>query len=127
VLLVAVGEHLERSEAVLLELVHGGGEGRDEDVSVEQARLSDLLPANRLFRQAASRTGEPAVSGVLDELERVLLDVRHGPSRLTAAESAALARRIETDGVLFKVRILGARLRDRAETSPQTLPERKRV
>jgi hypothetical protein len=129
VLLIAVGEHLERSEAVLLELVHGAGEG-DLDVSSEQARLSDLLPANRLYRQAASRSGEAGVSGVLDELERVLLDVRHGPSRLSPAEREALARRIDAEGVLFKVRILESRLRDRAAASsgPATAgPERKRV
>ena len=129
VLLIAVGEHLERSEAVLLELVHGAGEG-DLDVSSEQARLSDLLPANRLFRQAANRSGEAGLSGVLDELERVLLDVRHGPSRLTPAEREALARRIDAEGVLFKVRILGSRLRDRAAASDGSatpVPERKRV
>ncbi|HEY6146044.1 MAG TPA: hypothetical protein VIZ69_00040, partial [Thermoanaerobaculia bacterium] len=85
VLLIAVGEHLERTEAVLLELVHGPGTD-GLDVSSEQARLSDLLPANRLYRQAAARSGESGVSGVLDELERILLDVRHGPSRLSAAE-----------------------------------------
>jgi anti-sigma factor RsiW len=129
VLLIAVGEHLERSEAVLLELTHGAGEG-DLDVSSEQARLSDLLPANRLYRLAANRSGEAGVSGVLDDLERVLLDVRHGPSRLTAAEREALARRIDAEGVLFKVRILGSRLRDRAaasEGSPKPIRERTRV
>ena len=127
VLLIAVGEHLERSEAVLLELVHGAGEG-DLDVSSEQARLSDLLPANRLFRQAANRSGEAGVSGVLDELERVLLDVRHGPSRLTPAEREALARRIDAEGVLFKVRILGSRLRDRAAASDgSAIPVRERT
>jgi len=126
VLLIAVGEHLERSEAVLLELVHGPGEG-GLDVTSEQARLSDLLPANRLYRQAATRSGEAGVSGVLDELERILLDVRHGPSRLSPAESEALTRRIEAEGVLFKVRILGSRLRERAAASAPAASERKRV
>jgi len=126
VLLIAVGEHLERTEAVLLELVHGPGEG-GLDVSSEQARLSDLLPANRLYRQAANRSGEAGVSGVLDDLERILLDVRHGPSRLSAAEREALARRIDAEGVLFKIRILGSRLRDRAAAPATAIPERKRV
>ena len=129
VLLLAVGEHLERTEAVLLELVHGAGEG-GLDVSSEQARLSELLPANRLYRQAANRSGEAGVSGVLDELERVLLDVRHGPARLSAAECEALARRIDAEGVLFKVRILGSTLRDRTAApggSATPVRERNRV
>ena len=128
ILLIAVGEHLERTEAVLLERVHGPREGEGGlDVSSEQARLADLLPANRLYRQAATRSGEAGVSGVLDELERILLDVRHGPSKLSASEREALARRIDAEGVLFKVRILGSRLRDRAASSAPAAPERKRV
>ena len=106
--------------------MHGPGEG-GLDVSSEQARLSDLLPANRLYRQAANRSGEAGVSGVLDDLERILLDVRHGPSRLSAAEREALARRIDAEGVLFKIRILGSRLRDRAAAPATAIPERKRV
>lgn len=128
VLFAELSGHLARSEAVLLELSNAPDGALD--VSAEQARLAELLPANRLIRQSARRAGEPAITGVLDELERVLLDVEHGPSRLTGAQREALARRIEADGVLFRLRVLSSRIRAGEQTAPShrdALIERKRA
>ncbi|MFN2633650.1 MAG: hypothetical protein ABR610_09565 [Thermoanaerobaculia bacterium] len=128
VLFAELSGHLARSEAVLLELSNAPDGALD--VSAEQARLTELLPANRLIRQSARRAGEPAITGVLDELERVLLDVEHGPSRLTGAQREALARRIEADGVLFRLRVLSSRIRAGERTAPShrdALTERKRA
>lgn len=132
VLFVDLGRHLDRSEAVLLELVHAPGGGA-QDVSAEQARLSDLLPASRLYRQTARRAGDPALSSLLDDIERVLLDVQHGPARLSPAEADALRARIESEGILFRLRILSSRVREREERnsggspSPNFSIERKRA
>jgi hypothetical protein len=134
VLYAELASHLDRSEAVLLELVHGSAGG---DVASEQERLADLLPDNRLYRQSARRSGEPAVSSLLEEIERVLLEVEHGPARLTEPEREDLRRRIEADGLLFRLRILSARVRrlegprgNPAPAAPAALPtpdERKRA
>ena len=43
---------------------------------------------------------------MLDELERALLDIAHSPSEITAPELESLQRRIENEGLLFKVRII---------------------
>ncbi|MEP7133225.1 MAG: hypothetical protein ABI914_08660, partial [Acidobacteriota bacterium] len=56
VLFAELSEHLARSEAVLLELANAP-QGA-VDVSAEQARLTELLPANRLYRQASRRAGQ---------------------------------------------------------------------
>ena len=133
ILFVDLGRHLDRSEAVLLELVRGSENGAGtQDVSTEKARLEDLLPANRLYRQTARRAGDAALSSLLDDLERVLLDVRHGPAQLSAAERETLRRRIESEGVLFRLRILSSRVRERERaSSPSTSTdlsiERKRA
>ncbi len=112
ILLVAVGDHLERSQVVLLELLNA--DPKDPvDVSAERRSAEDLLPANRLYRQAAVRTGEPEVARVLEELERVLVEVANGPSELGPEETLALRRRIESQGVLFKVRVIGSQIRER--------------
>jgi hypothetical protein len=126
ILVVALGEHLERSQAVLIELVNAPA-GADVDVTSEQTRANDLLAANRLYRQTASRNGDAAVSTVLEELERLLLEVAHGPSRLTPADLASLRQRIEQKGVLFKVRVIGANLRERGELPGSQALERKRT
>ncbi len=116
VLLLALGDHLERSQAALSELVNTAG-GPEVDISDEQLRVRDLVAENRLYRQTALRTGEPAVASVLDDLERVLVEVANGPSTLNAAEFDRVRRRIDQQGIIFKVRVFGDRVRE-AETRP---------
>jgi hypothetical protein len=116
IMLVAVGEHLERSQMILVELVNNESKGT-VDISGEQQRAEDLIGENRLYRQAALKSGDRAVSNVLDELERVLLDVAHSPSKLDSAEFEQVRQRIEADGILFKIRVVGSNLRER-ETAP---------
>ena len=82
ILLVAVGDHLDRSQMVLIELANATASPGGVDVSAERAVASDLVGEGRLFRQAAAHTDEPGVADVLDELERVLIEVARGPARL---------------------------------------------
>jgi hypothetical protein len=112
ILLVAVGDHLERSQVVLLELLNADPRV-PLDVTAEQRSAEDLLSANRLYRQAAVRSGDAGVARVLDELERVLVEVANGPSELAPDDLAALRRRIEAQGVLFRVRVIGSQIRER--------------
>jgi hypothetical protein len=117
ILLVAVGDHLERSQMVLLELVNATP-GKDLDISSEQQQIEELISANRLYRQTAAGAGKPAMADVLDELERVLLDIAHRPSAIGSAELRQIQQRIESQGILFKVRVVGSRARSSNRTSP---------
>ena len=112
ILLVAVGDHLERSQMILAELVNNESKG-PVDISGEQQRAEDLVGENRLYRQAALKAGDRAVSSVLDELERVLLEIAHSPSKLDSAEFDEIRRRIESEGILFKIRVVSTNLRER--------------
>lgn len=116
IMLVAVGEHLERSQMILVELVNNESKG-PVDISEEQHRAEDLIGDNRLYRQAALKSGDTRVSSVLDELQRVLLEIAHSPSKLDSAEFEQIRRRIEAEGILFKIRVVGSNLRER-ERSP---------
>ena len=111
ILLVAVGDHLDRSQMVLLELVNTRPQNSRVDISEEQQRAQDLIASNRLYRQTALRSGDPGVATVLEELERVLLEVAHGPSRLSTQEFEELRQRVEAQGILFKVRVIDSLLR----------------
>ncbi len=115
IMLVAVGEHLERSQMILVELVHNSATG-PVDISEEKQRARDLVDENRLYRQAALKSGDRGVSSVLDELERTLLEVAHSPSKLDSAEFARIRERIEAEGILFKIRVVGSNLRERERT-----------
>lgn len=107
ILLVALGDHLERSQMVLVELANADPR-HGLDISAEQERAGELINENRLYRQTAARTGETAVAGVLDELERVLLEIARGPSTLTPEDVERIRNRIKADGILFKVRVIGS-------------------
>ena len=106
VLLVAVGEHLERSQMVLVELANAPA-GEVLDVSAQRAVADELVTSGRLYREAAVRTGDPALVAVLEELERVLVEVAAGPAALQPADLERLQQRIESRGLLFKVRVVG--------------------
>ncbi|MCU1273387.1 MAG: hypothetical protein JWO48_818 [Bryobacterales bacterium] len=112
IMMVAVGEHLERSQMILVELVNNETKG-PVDISGEQLRAEDLISENRLYRQAALKSGDKGISNVLDELERVLLDIAHEPSKLDSAELQQVRERIEAAGILFKIRVVGSNLRER--------------
>jgi hypothetical protein len=119
ILWMAVGEHLGRSEMVLVELANSGPQGAGQkqvNISSEQRRAEDLLEENRLYRQTAEDEGDSAVAGVLDELERVLLDVAHSPQQVSAAQLQGIRERIEAGGILFKVRVVGKELQQRGES-----------
>ena len=113
--LAATGDHLERSERVLLDLVNA--EGATVDLTDEQTWAADLINSNRLYREAATRAGDTLVANVLDELERSLLEIVHGPSTAMPAELDAVRARVDAAALLFKVRILADELHER-EVAP---------
>ena len=116
ILAAAVADHLDRSQIVLLEFLHGDP-AADSSGGHETRLAEELVSANRLYRQTAARAGERGVTAVLDELERVLLEIAHSP---TPEAREALKRRIESEGTLFKVRVLRSELdrREKAATPP---------
>ncbi|MGH9794529.1 MAG: hypothetical protein ACRD5G_07140 [Candidatus Acidiferrales bacterium] len=121
VLNAAVGDHLERSQMLLVELSNAPARG-PVDISTEQQWAGDLLDSNRLYRETAASTGEAGLSAVLDELERVLIEVRNRPASMSPAEMELVRQRI--DGTLFKVRVLGSQMR---EQERQEIAERSKI
>jgi anti-sigma factor RsiW len=116
VLLANLGDHLDRSQAMLIELVSGNGAA---GISAERDRAEQLVSDNRLYRQTAARTGNVALVTVLDELEQVLVDVAASPDVLSATDIEQMRHQIETNGLLFKVRVLSSEVRDRQRTAIQ--------
>ena len=123
VLVVAVGEHLGRSEMMLVELSNAEPATpaqKQVNISSEQHRAEDLLQENRLYRQTALQQGDAGLADTLDELERVLLDVAHSPEEVTPKQLQAIRQKIEARGILFKVRVVGKKLQQRQEATRPT-------
>jgi hypothetical protein len=115
ILLIDLGDHLDRSQMVLVELVSTDGTG-GVDISGERARAEQLVAANRIYRQTASETGDTAVVQLLDELERLLVDVAASPSQLSSQDLLDVQQRIESRSLLFKVRVLSSEVRERQQS-----------
>lgn len=113
VLMVAVGDHLDRTEMVLVELVNTRAEGK-VNISAERDMAQSLVNDNRLYRQTAQRDKDPEIAGVLDQVERVLIEIAHQPDSVSAKELQDLQQQIESQGVLFKVRVVESKTKARA-------------
>jgi hypothetical protein len=126
ILLVAVGDHLERSQMVLAELSNAPAGKGNIDISDERQRAEELLDDNRLYRQTAGSTGDAGVANVLDELERVLIEIAHSPSEISNDQLEDLQRDIQDQGLLFKIRVLGTQVRDQ-EAKPISKADKNRL
>jgi len=118
VLVVAVGEHLGKSEMVLMELSNAQPARNGMkliNISAEQKRAENLVEENRLYRQTALSGGDNAMASTLDELERILLDVANSPEEVTPAQFESIRNRIAERGILLKVRVVRQELRTETE------------
>ena len=112
ILLVALTDHLERSRMVLAEIENSN---ESLDMSFERTQAEDLLDANRLYRLTAAANGNLAAASLLDDLERVLLDIAHSPEKVGRSEMDALRERIEDQGLTFKVKVFSTGLTDQKQ------------
>jgi hypothetical protein len=112
ILLVAVGEHLERSRVVLAEIANRP-DARPSDLAPERAVAEDLAATNRLYRQTALDSGNPAMASALEELGRMLVEIANSSDAASPGDMARLRGRIESQGLIFKVTVLGTQVRQR--------------
>jgi hypothetical protein len=128
ILLSDLGEHLDRSQAMLIELVSADQpDGRDDvDISLERERAEELVAANRLYRQTVSARGNTAgvntsVTQLLDELEKLLVELAASPDHLSAEDMERVQQQVAAKDLLFKVRVVSTALRARQQ---QQIPGR---
>ncbi|RZU41941.1 hypothetical protein [Edaphobacter modestus] len=123
VVLVVLSDHLDRSERLLVELKHAG----PSTESPLRAEARDLLSANRLYRESVKQAGDPALSSALDHLERVLIEVSNEPAGLSQAKLDELQKEMNTDGLLFEVRVLRSRVQEDVDQKGNTAAAGKGV
>ena len=117
-LLVAVVDHLDRSQMVLVELLNSDADGI-ANIGSEQSRARELVAANRLYRQTAVQAGDDVIGQTLEDLERVLLEIANAPENVTAEDVAALRDQIGARGLLFRVRVVQSEIRERERVNQQ--------
>lgn len=115
ILASVVADHLERSERLLVELVNAPRLGPSE-LTAEKGGAAELVAANRLYRRSSENAGRGDLAHVLDELERLLLDLSH-PRDTAGLENTELRERLED--LVFKLRVVSRNLR--RPTSPDLI------
>jgi hypothetical protein len=125
VLNAEVGDHLDRTQMMLVELANAG---TDESgvFAAEQQRASDLVAANRLIRQSVEQSGDAAVADVLEDLERLLLEIANAPATAPSDELSDLQSRISAEDLLFRVRVIASEMRQRTRDRSTGGPDRQR-
>jgi hypothetical protein len=122
ILLIDLGDHLDRSQRVLVELVTADDAGAN--LAGERDRAEQLVWANRLYRETAAATGDSSVVDLLDQLERVLVEVAAGSDKPSQHEMDDVRRRIESGSLLFKVRVMSSDLQERQKAAMRQTGQR---
>ena len=112
VLQTAVGDHLDSTAMMLVELANADTDGADV-LAGEQERAVDLVAANRVIRASALQSGDAQIVDILEDLERVLLEVANAPANATSNDLTDLQSRITREDLLFRLRVIASEMRQR--------------
>ena len=100
----SVSAHLEQVNILLTQFVN-----TSETSSDETAHVTDLLVANRLYRQAAVTQGNQKLAAFLADLEPLLIELAYQAQSGSAATRERMQQEVE-DGLLFRVRVMNQQL-----------------
>ena len=108
-----VEDHLERSQRMLVEMVNADYDD-GTPFEGERARAADLVAAGRLYRRSAERMGDAEIGGLLEDLERVLVEIANGPADMAAEDMARLRQRIGDEDLMFRVRVVATEMKEKS-------------
>lgn len=109
---------LERSQLILVEAANWSTANRG--ATLPRERAEDLLASSRLLRNSARARGQLQIAELLEEVERILLEITHSSPSVTPQEATALQARIQEQGLLFRVRSLAQQIQ--ANPNPTEVP-----
>jgi len=100
----SVATHLEQVNIVLTQFVN-----TSETSTNETEHATDMLVANRLYRQAAEAQGNQKLAAFLADLEPLLIELAYQAQSGSAATRERMQQEIK-DGLLFRVRVMNNQL-----------------
>lgn len=105
----SVSSHLEQVNLMLTQFANS-----PVSLANESKYATDVLVANRLYRQAAMNQGNRQLAAVLTELEPLLIEMAYEAQKNSPATRERMQEEVK-NGLLFKVRVMNNQLRQ-----PQT-------
>ncbi len=100
----SVSGHLEQVNLVLTQFANS-----TESSSSEAAYATDMLVANRLYRQAAASQGNHKLAAFLAELEPLLIELAYEAQSGSTATRERMQKEVR-NGLLFRVRVMNNQL-----------------
>jgi hypothetical protein len=100
----SVSGHLEQLNLALTQFAN-----MPETSSGDAERATDMLVANRLYRQAADSQGNAMLAAFLAELEPLLIELAHEAHKTSPATRDRMQQEVR-DSLLFRVRIMNKQL-----------------
>ena len=100
----SVSTHLEQVNLVLTQFVN-----TSESSANESEYATDMLVANRLYRQAADSRGDHKLAAFLADLEPLLIELAYEAQSGSAATRERMQKEVR-DGLLFRVRVMNMQL-----------------
>ena len=97
---------------MLVELVNADYTSRPS-LEGDRARAADLVAAGRLYRRSAEQVGDAEIGNLLEDLERVLVEVANRPADEAPEELARLRQRIDDQDLVFRVRVVAREMKER--------------
>jgi hypothetical protein len=107
VLVYVVTDHLDAAERVLAEVANADPK-KGFDAGEQQKRAEDLVDANRIYRQTASRRGDARIASLLSDIEPILVELSHSGAKLSPEQLTSMQKRIDSKNLLFKMRVMSA-------------------
>jgi hypothetical protein len=120
ILVASIADHLERSQMILLDLINIP-DNRRIDIAADRTWARELLAENRIYRQSALENGKAGIASLLDDLERILVEIANSPVEISRGELTDLRRRIDAQGLIFKLRIVGANMKRNQDKAAREL------
>lgn len=100
----AVGRHLSQLDLTLTNFVN-----LSEIDPADAEHATDMLVANRIYRNAAEARGDRQLAAFLAELEPILIELAYEAYKASPATRERMQNQVR-DGLLFRVRVLNNRL-----------------
>jgi hypothetical protein len=82
-------------------------------VSADRDRAADLVAAGRLYRRSAEAIGDVEMRDLLEDIERVLVDVANGARDGSSKDLTDVRMRISEQDLVFRLRVAASALRER--------------
>jgi hypothetical protein len=118
ILRISLADHLDRAEMLLTEVANMS----DADsfrLASERTRAKDIVNEDRLMRQTLANQGNDSLLPIVEQVGRLVLEVANVPDRVDAGDIQEFKRRIDSESLLFKVRIIESNLRANSKSVRQ--------